>query len=231
VQLVPGTYSLIAQAPGHGHARVTSFSVNPGQVRDLQVKMRTNLASSGAGASASGDGINLARLIDDDEATNWASLGSPVGGKQVTVDLAGGSQQVRRVQVSAQLRPAITGDPDAGGQARVSALRQFRILACEAKGAVTCTNAADFHAVFTSASDAFPSIAPRPRAPELEIKSFVIPNTKATHLRIEVLTNQCTGTPAYAGDQDDDPLNVTDCAAGSTQDDNVRIAEFQAFAQ
>jgi extracellular elastinolytic metalloproteinase len=230
VQLVPGTYSLIASAPGHGHARITSFSVNPGQVRDLQVKMRTNLASAGAGASASGDGINLARLIDDDEATNWASLGSSVAGKQVTVDLAGGAQQVRRVQVSAQLRPAITGDPDAGGQARVSALRQFRILACEAKGAVTCTNAADFHAVFTSASDAFPSIAPRPRAPELTIRSFAIPDTKATHLRIEVLTNQCTGAPAYAGDQDDDPLNVTDCAAGSTQDDNVRIAEFQAFA-
>jgi extracellular elastinolytic metalloproteinase len=231
VQLVPGTYSLIAQALGHGHARVTSFSVNPGQVRDLQVKMRTNLASSGAGASASGDGINLARLIDDDEATNWASLGSPVAGKQVTVDLAGGTEQVRRVQVSAQLRPAITGDPDAGGQARVSAVRQFRILACEASGAVTCANAADFHAVFTSASDAFPSIAPRPRAPELTIRSFVIPNTQATHLRIEVVTNQCTGAPAYAGDQDDDPLNVTDCAAGSTQDDNVRIAEFQAFAQ
>jgi extracellular elastinolytic metalloproteinase len=230
VQLVPGTYHLIAQAPGHGHARVTSFSVNPGQVRDLQVKMRTNLASSGAGASASGDGINLARLIDDDEATNWASLGSPVAGKQVTVDLAGSARQVRRVQVSAQLRPAITGDPDAGGQARVSALRQFRILACEAKGAVTCANAADFNVVFTSAPDAFPSIAPRPRAPELTIRSFVIPNTKATHLRIEVLNNQCTGTPDYAGDQDDDPLNVTDCAAGSAQDDNVRIAEFQAFA-
>jgi extracellular elastinolytic metalloproteinase len=110
-------------------------------------------------------------------------------------------------------------------------VRQFRILACEATGAVTCTNAADFHAVFTSAADAFPSIAPRPRAPELSIRSFVIPNTKATHLRIEVVNNQCTGAPAYAGDQDDDPLNVTDCAAGSTQDDNVRIAEFQAFAQ
>ena len=57
-----------------------------------------------------------------------------------------------------------------------------------------------------------------------------IPNTKATHLRIEVLTNQCTGAPDYAGDQDDDPLNVSDCADGSVQDDNVRIAEFQAFA-
>ena len=132
--------------------------------------------------------------------------------------------------MSAQLRPAIAGDPDAGGQARVSALRRFLVLACEAKGAVTCTNAADFGVVFISASDAFPSIAPRPHAPELTIRSFVIPNTKATHLRVQVLTNQCTGTPAYAGDQDDDPLNVTDCAAGSVQDDNVRIAEFQAFA-
>ncbi|HEX2498516.1 MAG TPA: M36 family metallopeptidase, partial [Actinomycetes bacterium] len=230
VSLVPGSYDFIVQAPGRGLVR-QSLSLGAGQVRDMPVLMRVNLASSAAGATASGDGINLARLIDDDEATNWASLGSPVAGKQVTVDLAGGSFQVRRVQVSAQLRPAITGDPDAGGQSRFSALRQFRILACEAKGAVTCTNAADFHAVFTSAPDAFPSIAPRPRAPELTIRSFVIPNTKATHLRIEVLTNQCTGTPAYAGDQDDDPLNVTDCAAGSTQDDNVRIAEFQAFTQ
>ncbi|MGH8836358.1 MAG: M36 family metallopeptidase [Actinomycetes bacterium] len=230
VSLVPGSYDFIVQAPGRGLVR-HSLSFGAGQVRDMPILMRVNLASSASGATASGDGVNLARLIDDDEATNWASLGSPVAGKQVTVDLAGGASQIRKVQVSAQLRPAITGDPDAGGQARVSALRQFRILACEAKGAVTCTNAADFQVVFTSASDAFPSIAPRPRAPELTIRSFVIPNTKATHLRIEVLTNQCTGTPAYAGDQDDDPLNVTDCAAGSTQDDNVRIAEFQAFTQ
>ena len=191
--------------------------------------MRTDLASSGAGASASGDGINLAGLIDDDEATNWASLGSAVAGKQVTVDLAGGAQQVRRVQVSAQLRPAIAGDADPGGQARVSALRQFRILACEAKERSRAPMRPTY-VVFTSASDAFPSIAPRPRAPELTIRSFAIPNAKATHLRVEVLTNQCTGAPDYAGDQDDDPLNVTDCAAGSVQDDNVRIAEFQAFA-
>ncbi len=92
VQLVPGTYRLIAQAPGHGHARVASFSVNPGQVRDLPVLMRANLASGNAGASASGDGVNLVKLIDDDEASNWASLGSPVAGKRVTVDLAGGTQ-------------------------------------------------------------------------------------------------------------------------------------------
>jgi extracellular elastinolytic metalloproteinase len=195
VRLVPGTYQLIAQAPGRGHVRVGPITLRAGQVRDLPVKMRVNLAADAAGATVSGDGINLARIADDDEATNWASLGSPVAGKQVTVDLAGGAQQVRRVQVSAMLRPPIPTDPDSEAQSRFSALRQFRVLACEAKGAVDCSDAADFHAVFTSPADAFPSIAPRPRAPDLIIRSFDIRRTKATHLRLEVLTNQCTGTP------------------------------------
>jgi extracellular elastinolytic metalloproteinase len=74
----------------------------------LTVEMPTNLASSAAGATVSGDGINLARIVDDDEATNWASIGSLVAGKQVTVDLAGGAHRVDRVQVSAMLRPAVT---------------------------------------------------------------------------------------------------------------------------
>jgi extracellular elastinolytic metalloproteinase len=149
----------------------------------------------------------------------------------VTVDLAGGAQQVRRVQVSAMLRPPIPTDPDSEAQSRFSALRQFRVLACEAKGAVDCSDAADFHAVFTSPADAFPSIAPRPRAPDLIIRSFDIRRTKATHLRLEVLTNQCTGTPDYAGEQDADPRANTDCSTASSQAQNVRIAEFQAFAQ
>jgi extracellular elastinolytic metalloproteinase len=154
-----------------------------------------------------------------------------VAGRQVTVDLAGGASQVRRIQVSAMLRPPIMGDPDGGRQGRVSALRQFRVLACEASGAVDCSNAADFHAIFTSSADAFPSIAPRPRAPELIIQSFDVPKTKATHLRLEVLTNQCTGAPDYAGEQDADPRANTDCTTASTQALNVRVAEFQAFAQ
>jgi extracellular elastinolytic metalloproteinase len=231
VRLVPGTYEFIARAPGHGLVRVGPIDLKAGQVRDLPVRMHLNLASGSAGAVAAGDGINLAKLIDDDEATNWASLNSPVAGKQVTVDLAGGVQTVRRVQVSAMLRPQIPTDADSAGQSRYSALRQFRIWACAAKGAVTCANAADFHAVYTSPADAFPSIKPRPRAPELIIRSFAIPLTKATHLRIEVLTNQCTGSPDYAGEQDNDPGANTDCATASPQALNVRIAEFEAYAQ
>lgn len=231
VSLVPGTYEFIARAPGHGHARIGPVTVTSGSEVALTVEMPANLASSDMGATASGDGVNLAQLIDDDEVTNWASLGSRVAGRQVTVDLAGGAQSVSRVQVSAMLRPAIVGDPDAGGQSRFSALRQFRVLACEAAGDVDCSDAVDYTEVFLSPTDAFPSVAPRPRAPELIIRSFDMPATTATHLRLEVVTNQCTGAPDYAGEQDADPRANTDCATASAQALIVRAAEFQAFAQ
>ena len=231
VQLVPGTYDLLATAAGRGHVRVGPVDVTAGATT-LTVQMPMNLASSAAGAMVSGDGINLARLVDDDEATNWASTGTPVAGKQVTVDLAGdAAHEVDRVQVSAMLRPPVTGDPDPGTQGRVSALRQFRVLACTATGAVDCADAADFSPVFTSPADAFPSVAPRPRAPELILRTFDIPDTMATHLRLEVVTNQCTGTPDYAGEQDADPRANTDCRTASSQALVVRAAEFQAFAQ
>jgi extracellular elastinolytic metalloproteinase len=182
---------------------------------------------------ATGDGINRDKLIDDSETTNWASLGSPVAGKQVTVrlDPSRPSWQIARIQVSAQLRHRIPADPggDTAAQNRFSALRAFRIYTCQVKAGVTCTSDADFKLLFESAADAFPAIAPRPRAPELLLRSFAVPKTLATYVRLVVVTNQCTGTPAYQGDQDDDPANITDCRDGSTQDDNVRAAELQVF--
>jgi extracellular elastinolytic metalloproteinase len=230
--MAPGTYDLLARADGYGIHRL-SLTVGAGETRTLQVTLNRNVASGTNGAVASGDGINLARLIDDTESSNWASLGSPVAGKKVTVrlDPSRTNWMVDTVRVSAMLRPPISTDPggDTGGQSRFSALRQFRILTCHARGSVDCSKDTQFTAIFTSPADAFPSIAPRPRAPELILRSFDVPNTVATHLRIVVLTNQCTGTPAYRGDQDDDPRNVTDCVDGSTQDLNVRIAELQVF--
>ncbi len=92
-----------------------------------------------------------------------------------------------------------------------------------------CTNDADFHVLFTSAPDAFPATVPRPVAPVLIMRSFDVPKTKATFVRLVVLTNQCTGTPGYAGDQDDDPGNSTDCSTASVQAQNVRAAELQVF--
>jgi extracellular elastinolytic metalloproteinase len=232
-RIAPGTYELLARGNGFGAVRFTA-NLRAGQVRDLPVQMFRNLASAANGATASGDGINIPSLIDDTEATNWASLGSPIAGKQVTVRLDPESNQpIRRVQVSALLRTRIPADPggDTLAQNRYSALRQFEILACDAGGAVDCSQDTHFTSIFTSPPDAFPAGVPRPRAPDLTLRSFDVPQTRASHVRLRVLTNQCTGTVAYQGDQDDDPRNVTDCDDGSPQDDNVRAAELQLFAR
>jgi extracellular elastinolytic metalloproteinase len=226
VEMVPGRYSFVVVADGYGSSRFDR-TVRAGERATLRPSSQRNVASAAQGATASGDGVNLDRLIDDTEATNWASVGAPVAGKAVTVDLAGSRPElVSRVQVSALLRPAIEGDPDAGGQNRFTALRQFEILSCRAD----CTDPANFRRVFTSPADAFPAGVPRPTAPDLSTRSFRITPTVATHLMIRVVTNQCTGGPAYAGDQDNDPRSTSDCTTGNPAvAQTVRIAELQAF--
>jgi extracellular elastinolytic metalloproteinase len=230
VRIAPGDYTFVVAANGFGSTRLQR-TVRAGDVSVVPPVLSRNLASSSQGATASGDGINLARLIDDTEGTNWASIGSPVAGKGVMVDLAGSTPQtVRRVQVSALLRPAITGDPDVGTQNRFTALRQFEVLSCNGQFGQDCGNPANYRSVFTSPANAFPANVPRPTAPDLTNRSFKIPPTQATHLMIKVLTNQCTGAPEYAGEQDNDPRFTTDCATGNpVVAQTVRISEFQAF--
>jgi extracellular elastinolytic metalloproteinase len=231
-KLAPGTYELLARGNGFGAVR-TTLTVRPGQLRDFAPALRENFASSTNGATATGDGTDLGALIDDTESTNWASLGSPVASQQVTVrlDPSRASVTFRRIQVSAQLRTRRPGDAADPSQSRFSALRKFELLGCRATATVDCTQNAQFKSVFISPDDAFPSVVPRPRAPDLMLRSFDVPETRATHVRFRVLTNQCTGQTAYQGDLDDDPLNDADCRTGSTQDDNVRAAELQVFAR
>src|SRR3712207_6882354 len=49
----------------------------------IRVGMAENVGSRFSGATAGGDGDNQSNLIDDTEASTWASLASPVEGKQV----------------------------------------------------------------------------------------------------------------------------------------------------
>ena len=178
-------------------------------------------------------------LIDDTESTNWAATGqSPsVRGTKVTVNLAGKRPRlVRHVRVSAMLRPRRTtgGQPDPRdpSQSRFSALRSFMITTCKAtKRNNNCHKKEAFRRVFVSSKRAFPSRAPRPVAPDLLIKGFKVRRSRATHVRLVVLTNQCTGAKAYAGEQDSDPTNDTDCAKASSQDTNVRAAELEVFSR
>jgi extracellular elastinolytic metalloproteinase len=229
-QVVPNrSLDFIATGVGYGHHKFNR-AFQPGTSVTMGLDLPVNLASLASGATVSGDGVNLNRLADDTEATDWASL-TGVAGEQVTIDLAGDQPQlVDTLNVSALLRPAITGDIDAGPQNRFTALRSFAVLACDATVA-DCTQDASYQTVFTSAPDAFPGGAFRPVAPQLILRTFTFGPVPATHLRIVVLSSQCTGNPSYAGEQDNDPAAQTDCATASPFAQQVRIAEVQAFTR
>jgi extracellular elastinolytic metalloproteinase len=245
-RFVPGTYELVANAPGYGHTRFR-LTLSAGSNRTVTISLPTNVASREKGAVATGDGVEHDALIDDTEATNWDRTGAApdVRGTTVTVDLAGGTQTFDRVQVSAMLHalPGLTG-PTA--QNRFTALRQFEIWACNAATTNCIAPAIGFTRVYTSPANAFPGFNPRPVSPELILRSFAVPRTTATHVQIRVLTNQCTGNTAFQGEQDNDPLNGTDCREGSPgagtvavfgdlpqvvapRDDEVHVAELQVF--
>jgi extracellular elastinolytic metalloproteinase len=244
-RFAPGEYEFVAQAPGYGHVRFRE-TFTAGETRTLTVAMPTNWASRHKGATATGDGdpASLPDLVDDTEATNWDDpFGGPdvnVSRPQVTVDLAGAQPRTfNRVQVSAMLF----------AQNRFTALRQFEIRACTP----TIANRGcrdpniGFRTIFTSQGDAFPGFNPRPVAPEMILRNFDVPSTSATHVQIRVLHNQCTGNPSFQGEQDQDPLNATDCRFGSSEEpveiigdlpdvlaprgDEVHIAELQVFSQ
>jgi extracellular elastinolytic metalloproteinase len=227
-QVLPGTtFGFTAAGAGFGmHKFSASFAA--GRPQFLPLNLPPNYASVAAGATVSGAGVNLDRIADDSEATDWASLDG-VAGRQVTVDLAGDHPvTVAAVSVSAMLRPAITGDADPGGQNRFTALRSFAILTCNAEEA-DCSQDGSYHTVFTSAPDAFPGGAFRPTAGQLTLRRFAVTPSEATHLRLQVLTSQCTGNPQYAGEQDADPRAATDCATASPFAQQVRVAELEAF--
>jgi len=233
VKFVPGTYDFVAQAPGYGLFRFTK-TFTAGQTSTVTVAMPTNWASASKGAtSVSSDGSDPTGLTDDTESTTWDDVQTtPVGnGQSVTVKLAA-PHKIGRLQVS-----AMKGPDDNGG--RFSALRSFHVQECNSSVS-NCAAGVGFTTVYTSPGDAFPAVAPRPVAPDLIMRSFKLATpVTADYLRLVVDTNQCTGGPAYAGAQDQDPANdPTDCTAaasaltgsGSTAADKVITAEFEAFA-
>lgn len=230
VRIAPGTYTFTVAGDSVGSTRLRR-TVRAGERGSIRPVLWHNVASGNAGATATGDGVNLDKLIDDTESTNWAAGGSPVAGKNVVVDLAGNRPQVvSRLQVSALLRPQIEGDADPEVQNRFTALRQFEVLSCSTSAGSDCTNPANFRRAFLSPANAFPANVPRPTAPDLSLRAFRISPTVATHLMIRVHTNQCTGAAEYAGEQHDDPRSTSDCTTGNPAvAQTVRISEFQAF--
>ncbi len=213
---VPGTYRFLAVGKGLGHKRFTQ-PVYLGGNATVTAVMTANLASASAGATITGDGVALPSLVDDTEASAWTGT-EGVAGKQVTVDLpADRAQLVSRVQVS-------------GFSGQMSAVRAFEVLTCDATRGQDCATDAGFRVAYTSPADALPSGQFRPKTPQLIVKSFTVRPTPATHVRFRVVSNQCTGNPAYAGEQDNDPRTTTDCAtSAAAAARQVVAAEFQVF--
>ena len=228
------------EAPRHVQLRRGRPGLRP---RPLHGSEHRPLASRGRSSSSSGrtsprrrrarpragDGTNQASLIDDDEATVWNSANAPVAGQQVVVDLAGTAPvNLRWANVSAFLTPANN---------RFTALRSFALYACTAgkdPANPTCngTNTAGWKKLEVSQDDAFPSVNPRPIGPDMTLRGWQLPSTTATHVKLVVLTNQCTGQTSYQGDQDKDPANNADCrtGTGTSRANEVHAAELQLFS-
>jgi hypothetical protein len=66
-------------------------------------------------------------------------------------------------------------------------------------------------------------------APNLTLRSFEVPATRAAAVRLVALENQCTGFAGYAGEQDADPSNATDCKTASDRGSIVHAAELQVY--
>jgi hypothetical protein len=242
MKLAPGSYEVLFAGKGLGLTR-SHLTVSAGQKVRKVLDVRRNLASSANGAKVVGSStgsLNTDGLIDDTEATSWAGVNASASvddqSPYVVVDLAGGKHHLRSARVSAMLHPApasatdvpLAADPDSGS--RFTALRRFAIETCVASAANDCTKpGAHWRRVFTSPADAFPGVRPRPVAPNLTLRSFRLPDVVATHVRFVALENQCTGYAGYAGEQDADPTNDTDCKAASDRDLSVRASELELF--
>jgi hypothetical protein len=219
----PEGYEFTAKAPGQGFTRFWVRQLQPGENRTITIRFAENWSAAANGATATGDGADLGNLLDETEATVWSSTTGPVAGDQVTVNL-GGLRDFRLAKVSAYLVP---------GNNRFSALRAFELYACTAGGAMnpTCdgTVAAGWTKIYTSPADAFPARPPRPVAPDLHMRTFQLPRTQATHVKLVVLSSQCTGNPDFNGEQDNDPRSTTNCD-GSAIATQVRAAELQILS-
>ncbi|HEY8471532.1 MAG TPA: M36 family metallopeptidase [Natronosporangium sp.] len=218
----PDGYNFVAHAPGYGHVRFHVDDLQPGEDRTITIRFPTNVASLAQGAVATGDGERHGSLIDDTEATNWASDDRPVAGTQVTVALDG-AQTFTHAKASAMLVP---------GDNRFTALRQFELYGCTAGNPANPTCDGSISAGWTrflvSPRDAFPAPNPRPSSPDLVIRTFAMPDTTATHVKFVVLANQCTGNKAYQGEQHADPAAPSsDCRSTPVGAEGVRAAELQ----
>jgi extracellular elastinolytic metalloproteinase len=227
-------YNFTAVAPGYGIVRFRVKNLQPGETRNITIHFAPNFASASRGATAVGDSLGtntgLANVLDDDEGTNDGQTGAPAGGRWFVIQLGGvgpSGSAIRRLGVSALLVP---------GNNRFTALRSFDAFVCRTGRVAanpTCDGSIDagWTRLLSAPSNAFPSVNPRPVAPDLTLRYFDAPMPiVGTHVKFVVTDNQCTGQSSYHGDQDNDPTNNSDCLA-SIRANEVHVSEVEVFGQ
>jgi extracellular elastinolytic metalloproteinase len=230
-------YNFTAVAPGYGSVRFRVKNLTAGETRNITIHFAPNFASATSGATVTGDTLgantNLANVTDDDEATMDGQTGAPVNGRWFVIRLGGvgpNGSVIKRLGVSAQLVPTTPST------SRFTALRSFTAYVCRAgktPGNQTCDGSVNtgWTPLVAAAADAFPAVNPRPVAPDLTLRYFDADHPAvATHLKLVVSSNQCTGQASYHGDQDQDPTNNADCNS-SIRANEVHIAEVEVFGQ
>ncbi|MCW2678808.1 MAG: peptidase fungalysin [Frankiales bacterium] len=225
---VAGAYEFVVQAKGYGLQRFRA-TYAPG-ARTQVFRLLKNVASSTSGAKVTDEGgVRLGDVIDDDEATNGGVDGladeTPVAGRTVTVDLAGGLNRITKVAVSALHRP-VDAEDAADFQGRLLGLRAFDLQASKDGGKTYST-------VYRSPADFFPADAPRAVAPDLNLRTVTLPTpVVADHLRLVVRSNTCTGQPAFQDIEKNataEALAPTDCTSVVANATRVTVTELQAF--
>jgi extracellular elastinolytic metalloproteinase len=227
-------YNVTAVAPGYGIVRFRVKNLEPGETRDITIHFAPNVASATQGATIVGDSLgtntNLGNVLDDNEGTNDGQTGAPVAGRWFVIQLGGigpNGSNVKRLGVSALLVP---------GNNRFTALRSFDAYVCRAGKVAanpTCDGSIDagWTRLLSAPSNAFPSVNPRPVTPDMTLRYFDADSPiVGTHVKFVVTSNQCTGQPSYAGDQDNDLTNNSDCLATSRATE-VHVSEVEVFGQ
>ena len=183
-------YNFTAVAPGYGIVRFRVRSLQAGETRNITIHFAPNFASATNGATVTGDTLgtntNLVNVTDDDEGTIDGQTGAPVAGRWIVIRLGGvgpNGSNVKRLGVSAQLVPNTN---------RFTALRSFTAYVCRAgktPGNQTCDGsvATGWTPLVSAPADAFPSVNPRPAAPDLTLRYFDADHPGlATHLKLVV---------------------------------------------
>ncbi len=223
-KLVKGTYTFTVQATGYGIQRFTATYVPGAKVQTF--RLAQNLASAAYRTNVTGnDGaLRLGNVIDDSEATNGAFDGQPVAGREVTVTFATPKQTFDRVGVSALHHPPATL-PEGGTEieGRFLGLRAFDLQISKDKGAT-------FTTIYRSPDDFFPSVRPRPVAPDLIQREVKLPKpVTADAVRLVIRSSACTGQKQFSTEEESDPIQPSACTSISNYNTQVTVTEIEVF--